>query len=207
MIILIYKRNALTDQTQIDRFEGLYSTFFEDFHSHGISCWLFYVLYITRRIILVFSINLIENAVLQVALSLMSSLFVGFISVSMYVLAVRPFKLWFVNMYHIVNEASIAVFYFCILILIMPRSILSWEYVSTLCTYIIMFTWALNVITVFSVTLVKGVKKLRECIRKKRSARVLPVNSGKETKRVIFTEVHKITTKPDHKRHVSLSDE
>ena len=117
----------------------------------------------------------------------------------MYVLAAKPFKLWIVNMYHVLNEASISVFYFSIFILIMPRSTLSWEDVSSLCTYIIMFTWALNVITVFSVTLVKGVKKLRECIRKKRSARILAVNSGKEPKTAIFNEVYNITTMPDIK--------
>ena len=79
LIVLIYKRNSLTDQTQIDRFEGVYSTFFEEFHNRGISCWLFYVLYIARRLILVFSINLIEDAILQVTLALVSSLSVGFI--------------------------------------------------------------------------------------------------------------------------------
>ena len=117
----------------------------------------------------------------------------------MYVLAARPFKLWFVNMYHILNEASITLFYLSIFIVIMPRSILSWEDASTSCTYIIMFTWALNVITVFSVTLVKGFKKLRECIRKEKSARILPVNNGKEINTIIFNEVYNITTLPGRK--------
>ena len=123
----------------------------------------------------------------------------------MHVLAAKPFKLWIINMYHVLNEASISVFYFSIFILIMPRSTLSWEDVSSLCTYIIMFTWALNVITVFSVTLVQGVKKLRECIRKQRSARILAVNSVKEPKTVIFNEGYNSTTMPDSKsKRVSI---
>lgn len=42
---------------------------FEDFKEEGISSWLFYCLYVVRRIAIIISINLIEDPQLQMTIA------------------------------------------------------------------------------------------------------------------------------------------
>ena len=74
MIRLIFNRNQLDDEDEIKEFSVKYSTFFEEFKQTGTSVWIFYLLYIIRRFIIVFAINFIQDGVLQLAISFVCSL-------------------------------------------------------------------------------------------------------------------------------------
>ena len=64
----------MTEENEIKTFTDYYSTFFEEFKSIGISTWIFYLLYILRRLIIVFSINFIQDGLLQLSIALVCSL-------------------------------------------------------------------------------------------------------------------------------------
>ena len=64
----------MTEENEIKTFTDYYSTFFEEFKSIGISTWIFYLLYILRRLIIVFSINFIQDGLLQLSIAIVCSL-------------------------------------------------------------------------------------------------------------------------------------
>ena len=79
LIKLIIERNKLNNEAEIELYTSNYSTFFEEFKTIGISTWIFYVLYIIRRVILIVSIDFIQDGLLQLSIALMCSLSVFFI--------------------------------------------------------------------------------------------------------------------------------
>lgn len=90
------------------------------------------------------------------------------------------FKTNFLNVYHLFNEASISAFYFTIFLKIMPQTSILWADISNICRYIIIFTWALNVLIVLIENLVKVIEKLKEYLHNKRNNnQVLPVVNEK----------------------------
>ena len=80
----------------------------------------------------------------------------------MYILATMAFKTNFLNVYHLFNEASISAFYFTIFLKIMPQTSIPWADISNICRYIIIFTWALNVLIVLIENLAKVIEKLNK---------------------------------------------
>jgi hypothetical protein len=70
----LYKRTKITEEAQIKEFTTLYSSFFEEFKEIGLSQWLFYLLFILRRLALNLSYLFIASGVFQMSISLMFSL-------------------------------------------------------------------------------------------------------------------------------------
>ena len=68
MLLLVKKRQALLDKEEIERFSKCYGTFFEEFKEEGLSNWLFYVLFIFRRIAMIFCISFVQNPILQLSI-------------------------------------------------------------------------------------------------------------------------------------------
>ena len=62
-------RFKLLNSTEIENFIKQFGTFFEEFKSNGISSWMFYVLFVIRRYVIVLLILFIDDVVLQLVLS------------------------------------------------------------------------------------------------------------------------------------------
>ena len=65
MIFLIRERAKIIGKEEIEIFLKKYGEIFEEFNESGISAWLFYVLYIVRRIALVICINCFNQPIIQ----------------------------------------------------------------------------------------------------------------------------------------------
>lgn len=68
MLYLIRKRQGLSEKEEIEIFYSNFGTFFEEFKGDGLSNWLFYLLFIFRRIAMIICIFLVENPVLQLTI-------------------------------------------------------------------------------------------------------------------------------------------
>lgn len=79
MIYILLKRRMITDENTIKEFESKYGTFFDEFKATGIIMWMFYVLYIFRRVTIVLSYLYINDGYLQLSFCLCFSLVVLFI--------------------------------------------------------------------------------------------------------------------------------
>lgn len=73
-LYLVKKRSELRDEREIKKFIKLFGTFFEEFKKDGVHNWLFYVIYVFRRIILVILYHSMSFGVLQLAICMAMSL-------------------------------------------------------------------------------------------------------------------------------------
>ena len=166
----------MREEQEIRKFVSMYSTFFEEFKEAGISCWLFYLLYVLRRTVLMFSIKFATDAFLQITIALASSISVINIQVFMYLLATMPFRLRIWNYFHLINEFLISIFYAAIFIKLIPRSSLLWEDTTNACKYVVIASWILNVGVVTVSSIIKIVGKLRELWRnRQQTIKVEPI--------------------------------
>ena len=87
----------------------------------------------------------------------------------MYILTTKAFKLSINNFYHIFNEIAISAFYFSLLLKQIPKLNFQWDKISSLCMYLIVFTWCLNATAVLLSNYDKVVRKLRQWLSKNRT--------------------------------------
>jgi hypothetical protein len=66
------------NEEEIKSFIQRYGTFFEEFKAEGLKCWLFYLIYILRRLMIQISYQFIDDGVFQLAFSIMFSFSVSF---------------------------------------------------------------------------------------------------------------------------------
>ena len=78
-LYLLNKRYRLTEENDIKAFNHKFGTFFEEFKNNGIVYWLFYYIYILRRIVIQVSYLFIDDGILQLSLSIVFSFSVRFI--------------------------------------------------------------------------------------------------------------------------------
>lgn len=78
MLYTLCKRLRLTEENAIKELESKFATFFDDFKSTGLNMWMFYVLYILRRTLLVLSYLYIEDGSLQLAICISLCITVSF---------------------------------------------------------------------------------------------------------------------------------
>ncbi|OMJ87111.1 hypothetical protein SteCoe_11261 [Stentor coeruleus] len=161
MLYIICKRSKLTDENIINEIEEKYATFFEEFKTTGLSMWIFYILYILRRTLLVLSYLYIKDGSLQLAICISICL-----TIPLYVLICRSFKSNTQILYHFFNELTIAAFYSLILTSeVNEKSVMS-ESTANYCINIITAAWVLNIIISLVSTGMSMTKKIKECIRK-----------------------------------------
>lgn len=79
LLYLIRKRSKLSEENEIKLFIEKFGTFFEEFKSEGLKDWLFYFIYILRRLMIQISYQFIDDGALQLSFSIMFSLTVAFI--------------------------------------------------------------------------------------------------------------------------------
>lgn len=168
MIYLIIKRRRLTDEDEIQKFEGKFGTIFEEFKTTGISMWMFYFIYILRRMCIVLSYLFIKDESLQLSLCFVFSVIVIFTQVPLYVLFFRNFKSLGQNIYQFVNEFLIGVFYCITLVSFMSAKVITVDKFNTFCMNLIIASWALC----FAITIISSfnelVEKLKKYFHKKR---------------------------------------
>ncbi|OMJ81882.1 hypothetical protein SteCoe_17583 [Stentor coeruleus] len=185
MIYSILKRRRLSDENEIKEFEKKFSTFFDEFKSTGLSMWMFYVLYIIRRTLLVFSYLFIDDGSLQLAICISLCL-----TMPLYAITSRCFKSISQTIYHFLNELLIAAYYCIILVAEVSENQIMSESMANICIKIIIAAWALNIFTSLSDTIFNIIKKIKKCIEKHRDKRNTEVDMSKAK-----NEMHMNTTK------------
>lgn len=78
MMYALLKRRKLTDENEIKAFEKKFATFFDEFKNTGLNMWMFYVLFIIRRTLLVLSYLFIVDGSLQLAICISLCLTVSY---------------------------------------------------------------------------------------------------------------------------------
>ena len=73
-IYIIIKRLKIQDQGEIEDFLKAYGTVFEEFKEEKITDWMFYLLFVLRRIMLAVSVIFIDYPILQISLTAIFSL-------------------------------------------------------------------------------------------------------------------------------------
>ncbi|OMJ87112.1 hypothetical protein SteCoe_11262 [Stentor coeruleus] len=181
MLFAIFKRNKLTDEIIIKEFEGKYATFFEDFKSTGLSMWIFYILYILRRTLLVLSYLYISDGSLQLAICISICLSVISKQIPLYVLICKNFKYNSQIAYHFFNELTIASFYSIVLVSEVNEKTIMSENTAYICINIIIAAWALNVLSSFAGIAKNIIIIIRKFISKRNHktnlAKIVPENN------------------------------
>lgn len=77
-LYLLIKRCRLKDENEIKAFTQSFGTFFDEFKTEGLKDWLFYFIYILRRLTIQLSYIFIDDGVLQLSLSIMFAFSVRF---------------------------------------------------------------------------------------------------------------------------------
>ena len=179
LLHLIRTRMKLHEHEEIETFQDFYGEVFEEFKEEGVSTWIFYLLYVLRRLAIVISFMFIQSEALQLSIYFVSALSVIDIQVSFYVLATRNFKIFIYNIYHVPNELMIASYGFIMLLQILPESKLDWNDTTDKCMEFITVCWVMNMVCSTSVSLYNLYIKIRDWIRKRRAQAVSRVYSVK----------------------------
>jgi hypothetical protein len=74
MVKLILKRIKLKESKEIKHFIYKYGTFFVEFKENGASDWMFYLMFILRRSLIIFSFQFIPYGIFQLSVSLVFSI-------------------------------------------------------------------------------------------------------------------------------------
>ena len=77
-LYLLIKRCRIKDENEIKAFTQSFGTFFIEFKAEGLKDWLFYFIYILRRLMIQVSYILIDDGSLQLSLSIMFAFSVSF---------------------------------------------------------------------------------------------------------------------------------
>ena len=171
MFYLIRKRQKVIGKEEIEIFNKTYGTFFEEFKDDDLSKWLFYILFIFRRIAMIISIYFLNDAILQFTIYFCFSLSVILIQVSIYVIIVRPFKDSSQNYYQFLNEMTISTVAMSMIAQLIPDTKISWETTSDLCINLIICSWLLNIGFTFGGVVYKIFEKIKAFIKKRRSSK------------------------------------
>jgi hypothetical protein len=161
-IYLLKARAKLTNNEEIKDFMIKYGTFFEEFKGDGVKMWMFYVLFLLRRLFLVFSIFFLPYGTLQLTVSISFSLTVNYIQIALYILAFKSFKENLYNYYHFFNELLLAGFFSVILVGFIHGEENSSNNLSNVCMWIITGAWILNI----AVSITDGIKTLHNYLKK-----------------------------------------
>ena len=167
-LYLLYKRSKLTEENEIKSFIEKFGTFFEEFKSDGIKDWLFYFIYILRRLMINVSYQFIDDGVFQLSISIMFSLSVRFNQIPLYVLTVRGFKTSIYNVYHFFNEILIGIYHAVILVSLINGVADKSEELTDICMKIILSAWILNMVISMSNTVKMVVDKIKDILAKRR---------------------------------------
>jgi hypothetical protein len=108
LLFLIRLRSKLSSENAAQNFIARYPNFFEDFKEEGLSNCLLYVLYITRRLMILICSAFIQDATLQLSISFTMLISVTFNQICAYTLSTRSFKFSFYNLFHFSNESLFA---------------------------------------------------------------------------------------------------
>ena len=172
MIYLIIKRLKIKNTEQEESFLISYGTFFDEFKNEGASSWLFYVLFVARRVIFAASVILITSPVLQLALAITMCVSVINIQVSIYLIATNCFIDPIMQLYIILNEFLTAIFYFIILLPFVSNVSFTSLQLASMSIQLILVAIILNTI----LNSIVAIASVIRWYRKRKSAKVLPGN-------------------------------
>ena len=166
MVIVIARKTQIKDENENKRFNETFGTFFDDFKENHYREWLFYVLYIIRRVCIFFSYKYVQKGFPQIILPCVTTLTVINIKVAFYIFITKCFKLMICNLYHFIKEMLILAYYIILFICFLSNETMS-DQNSYFCIYIITLCWVMNV----CFSLYGGGKKIHEKIRNWRLSR------------------------------------
>ena len=196
VIVLIYlvKKRAVIEEENIENFITTYGVIFDEFKSYDILFWVFYLLYIARRLFITSAALFLENGPVQLTTSFIFSL-----SVLSYTLFTMCFKNLISNIYTITNE----VLHLVTLILLFNQTLETTsdpQNYSDLIIRTVTAAWALNIL--YNVTLLASRFKQKFFRAKLAKVADIGVLTSNETHILPFPE-HKIypsaenSVKPD----------
>ena len=162
----------LTEENEIKIFLEKFGTFFEEFKDEGIKDWLFYYIYIFRRVAIQFSYLFISDGILQLSLSMMISFSVIFKQIPFYIAVVRGFNSRIYNAFHFINEILIGVYHVVIISSLFKNNSNKSEDFANACINIIITAWALNIMISITRTLKKIAEKIKEIIINRKKNKV-----------------------------------
>ena len=96
-----------------------------------------------------------------------------------YVLATRNFIVPLWNIFHIINESVISMFYASILMRYLPSTGVTWENVSALSIKLVFIAWGLNLLVSLTLTVIKVYQKIKEAMLKSRQKKNRDTHFGK----------------------------
>ena len=74
LIYLIHSRKKLHEEEEIESFVNVFGEVFEEFKEEGVSMWIFYLLYVLRRLAIVVCFMFIESETLQLSIYFASAI-------------------------------------------------------------------------------------------------------------------------------------
>ena len=175
LLYVIVKRNSIIDPDEKEKFLKKYATFFDEFKDEGISSWMFYLIFVIRRLSIVMIILFVTNPVLQLALSVSFTLIVRFMQIPAYLFATGAYKETISGIYIALNEILTCIYYFVIALPFVANLNFSKEKLATYCIEIVLTALILNVLSSALIT----IKNIRNWLRKRREIKnnkVLPTH-------------------------------
>jgi hypothetical protein len=161
-------RRTRVDEEGIEHFIISFGVIFDEFKSYGLSFWIFYLIYVMRRLFLVFFAVFVEEGIMQVMVCFCFS-----ILLFIYVLATRCFKNPVSNFYVLVNETLAFITSVLLMLHLIGRNF-SGEDTKKHVVRVVIAAWALNIL--YGVV-VLGYKFGVKVVFKKKHAKVQDVNS------------------------------
>ena len=79
MVCLLIKKTIIEEEEDGKFFMSKYGCFFEEFKEGGVLMYLFYPIFILRRVIILVCVGFMDNGIFQISLSIVFSAFVFFI--------------------------------------------------------------------------------------------------------------------------------
>ena len=167
LIWVILKRKSIIDPDEKERFLKIYATFFDEFKDEGLSSWIFYLIFVFRRLSLGMIILFISNPLLQLTLSVSFTLFVMFMQIPAYIFATKAYKETITGFYIALNEVLTCIYYFVISLPYISNLQLTKQKTATICIGIILTALLLNIGSSMLIT----INNIRNWLKKRRDTR------------------------------------
>ena len=179
LLYTILKRNSIKDPYEKEKFLKKYSTFFDEFKEEGLSSWIFYLIFVVRRLSLVMIILFVSNPVLQLALSVSFTLIVRFMQIPVYLFETAAHKDRISGLYIALNEILTCIYYIIISLPYISSLNYSRQRIATYCIEIIITALILNMLSSALIT----IENIRNWLRRRRESlksKVLPISSNED---------------------------
>jgi hypothetical protein len=177
--LILRKWRRINDEEEKKAFKEKFSVVFAEFDDGPSAFYLFYLIYIVRRLVIVGMIQFELDQFIQLIVSATFSITVKVRQAGLYVFITKCFKSRLMNVLNVLTEMLLAAYFFMMLFKFLPEAKTTWKEENKHCINLIFTVWGVNIGLTTLITLGKIIEIIKRVCKKKQVTHVTPFTVSK----------------------------